>query len=105
MARKPRVHTGGQGRLARSAATPAAITETDPMTRYRISQGGEPVAIVTSLDLAQGIARGQARGYFSVDELQVDPLVAAGEAAVRRRAIRHRTGRKPGTQSDRNIEQ
>ena len=27
------------------------------MTRYRISQGGEPVAIVSSLDLVRGIAR------------------------------------------------
>ena len=56
------------------------------MTRYRISQGGEPVAIVTSLDLARGIARGQPPGYYSVDELQVGPPVAAGQAAVRRRA-------------------
>jgi hypothetical protein len=75
------------------------------MTRYRISEGGEPFAIVTSLDLARGIARGQPRGYFSVDELQVDPPVAAGPAAVRRRAIRHCDGREPGTQSARKIEQ
>jgi hypothetical protein len=75
------------------------------MTRYRISRGGEPVAIVTSLDLARGIARGQPPGYYSVDELQVDPTAAAGQAAVRRRAIRHRDGRKPGTRSARKIEQ
>ena len=75
------------------------------MTRYRISQGGEPVAIVTSLDLLRGIARGQPPGYYSVDELQVGPPVAAGQAAVRRRAIRHRDGRKPGTRSGRKIEQ
>jgi hypothetical protein len=75
------------------------------MTRYRISQGGEPVAIVTSLDLARGIARGQPPGYYSVDELQVDPTVAAGQAAVQRRAIRHRNGRKPGTRTGRKIEQ
>ena len=75
------------------------------MTRYRISQGGEPVAIVTSLDLARGIARGQPPGYYSVDELPVDPTVAAGPAAVRRRAIRRRDGRKPGTRSGRKIEQ
>ena len=74
------------------------------MTRYRISQGGEPVAIVTSLDLARGIARGQPPGYYSVDELQVDLPVAAGQA-VRRRAIRHCDGRKPGIQSGRKIEQ
>jgi hypothetical protein len=74
------------------------------MTRYRISRGGEPVAIVTSLDLARVIARGQPPGYYSVDELQVDPTVAAGQAAVRRRAIRHRDGRKPGTRSGRKIE-
>jgi len=75
------------------------------MTRYRISQGGEPVAIVTSLDLARGIARGQPPGYYSVDELQVAPPVAAGQAAVRRRAIRHRDDRKPVTPSGRKIEQ
>ena len=75
------------------------------MTRYRISQGGQPVAIVTSLDLARGIARGQPLGYYSVDELQVGPPVAAGQAAVRRRAIRHRDGRKPVTPSGRKIEQ
>ena len=69
------------------------------MSRYRISRGGEPVAIVTSLDLARGITRGQPPGYYSVDELQVGPPVAAGNAAVRRRAIRHGNGRKPGTQS------
>ena len=75
------------------------------MTRYRISRGGEPVAIVASLDLARGIARRQPPGYYSVDELPVDPTVAAGQAAVRRRAIRHRDGRKPGTRSGRKIEQ
>ena len=75
------------------------------MTRYRISQGGEPVAIVTSLDLARGIARGQPPGYYSVDELQVGPPVAAGQAAVRRRAIRHCDGRKPVTPSSPKIEQ
>ena len=48
------------------------------MTRFRISQGGEPVAIVTSLELVWGIARGQPPGYYSVDELQVGPPVAAG---------------------------
>lgn len=74
------------------------------MTRYRISRGGEPVAIVTSLDLARGIARGQPPGYYSVDELQVDPTGAAGQAAVRRRAIRHRDGRKPGPRSGRESE-
>ena len=75
------------------------------MTRYRISQDGEPVAIVTSLDLARGIARGQPAGYYSVDELQVDPPVAAGRVAVRRQAIRHRDGRRPGIQSGRKIRQ
>ena len=75
------------------------------MTRYRISQGGEPVAIVTSLDLARGIARGQPKGYYSVDELPVAPPVAAGHAAVRRRTIRHCDGRKPGPRSGRQIEQ
>jgi hypothetical protein len=75
------------------------------MTRYRISQGGEPVAIVTSLNLAWGIARGQPPGYYSVDQIQVNPPVAAGRAAVRRRAIRHRDGRKPGPRSGRMIEQ
>ena len=74
------------------------------MTRYRISQGGEPVAIVTSLDLTRGIARGQPPGYYSVDELQVDLPVASGQA-VRRRAIRHCDGRNPGIQSGRKIEQ
>jgi hypothetical protein len=74
------------------------------MTVYRISQGGEPVAIVSSLDLARGIARGQPRGYYSVDELQVDPPVAAGQAAVRRGAIRHCDGRTRGTQLGRKIE-
>ena len=75
------------------------------MTRYRISQGGEPVAVVTSLELARALARGEPPGYYSVDELQANPPVAAGQAAVRRRAIRHRDGRKPVTPSGRKIEQ
>jgi hypothetical protein len=75
------------------------------MTRFRISQEGELVAIVTSLDLAWGIARGQPPGYYSVDELQVGPPEAAGQAASRRQAIRHRDGRKRGTRSGRKIEQ
>jgi hypothetical protein len=75
------------------------------MTRYRISQDGEPVAIVSSLDLARGIVRGQPPGYYSVDELPVDPPVAAGRAAVRRRVIRHCGSLKPGTRSGRKIEQ
>jgi hypothetical protein len=75
------------------------------MTRYRITQGGEPVAIVTSLDLARRIARGQPPGYYTVDELEVGLPVATGQAAVRTRAIRHCDGRKSGTRSDRTIEQ
>jgi hypothetical protein len=74
------------------------------MTRYRISRGGEPVAIVTSLALARGIARGQPSGYYSVDEFQVGATVATGQAAVRRRAIRHRDDHRPGTRSGRAIE-
>jgi hypothetical protein len=75
------------------------------MTRYRISEGGQPVAIVSSLDLARGIARGQPPGYYSVDELEVGLPVAAGQAAVRRPAIRRCDSRKPSAQSGRKIEQ
>jgi hypothetical protein len=74
------------------------------MTRYRISEGGELVAIVTSLGLARAIARGQPPGHYSVEELQMDSPVAAGRASVRRRAIRHSHGRKPGPPSGREIE-
>ena len=72
------------------------------MTRYRISQDGEPVAIVASLDLARGLARGQPPGHYAVDELQ-GGSTRRDRAAARRRAIRHLDGRKPSTQSDRKI--
>ena len=75
------------------------------MTCYRISHGNESIAIVTSLGMARAITRGQSPGYYRVCELQVNPPVAVGQAAVRRRAIRHCDGRKPGIQSGRKIEQ
>jgi hypothetical protein len=80
-----------------------AATEPDSMTRYRISQGGEPVAIVASLDLAQGLARGQPTGYYLVDELPVDPPVAAGRPAARQRPIGPSGGGEHGTLSGRKI--
>jgi hypothetical protein len=39
-------------------------------TLPRISQGGEPVAIVSSLVLARGIVRGQPPGDYSVDPIR-----------------------------------
>lgn len=42
-----------------------------PMTCYQISQGGEPVAFVAGLGMAEEIVRCQAPGHYSVEAVQV----------------------------------
>lgn len=42
------------------------------MMCYQISQGGEPVAFVARLSMAEEIVRCQAPGHYSVEAVQVD---------------------------------
>ncbi len=42
------------------------------MTCYQISEGGEPVAFVARMAMAQGIIQCQPPGHYVVDEVYVD---------------------------------
>ncbi len=42
------------------------------MTCYQISQGGEPVAFVAGLGMAEEIVRCQSPGHYSVEAVQVN---------------------------------
>ena len=46
------------------------------MTCYRISHGGEPVALVASLGLARKIACCQPPGYYRLDRVRVGRPIA-----------------------------
>jgi hypothetical protein len=63
------------------------------MTWYQIREGGEPVALVASIDLAREIVSCQSPGYYSVDEIQDDPLDSEPRARARRRPTPHPDGR------------
>ena len=57
------------------------------MTCYLVREGGEPVALVASIDLAREIVCSQPPGYYIVDEIQADPLDSGpqrGRGGVRR---------------------
>ena len=63
------------------------------MTYYLVRDGGEPVALVASIDLAHEIVFSQPPGYYIVDEIQADPLDSGRGARAGRRSTRHPDGR------------
>ena len=65
------------------------------MTCYLVREGGEPVALVASIDLAREIEFSQPPGYYIVDEIEADPLDSGLRARTGRRPTRHPDGR-PG---------
>jgi hypothetical protein len=44
------------------------------MTYYLVRQGGEPVALVASIDLAREIVFSQPPAYYVVDKIQANPV-------------------------------
>ena len=76
------------------------------MTCYLVREGGEPVALVASNDLAREIVFCQPPGYYIVDEIQADPLDSGPGARAGRRSTRHPDGRHgdgPRVRSGRTI--
>ena len=76
------------------------------MTYYLVREGGEPVALVASIDLAREIVFAQPPGYYIVDEIQADPLDSGPRARAGRRSTRHPDGRRgdgPRVRSGRTI--
>jgi len=64
------------------------------MTCYLVREGGEPVALVASIDLAREIVSCQPPGYYIVDEIQGEPLDSEPRARAGRRSTRHPDGRR-----------
>ena len=62
------------------------------MTYYLVREGGEPVALVASIDLAREIVFCQPPGYYIVDEIQADPLDSGPGARAGRSSTRHPAG-------------
>jgi hypothetical protein len=58
------------------------------MTCYLVRDGGEPVALVASIDLAREVVFSQPPGNYIVDEFQADPLDSSPEARTERRSTR-----------------
>jgi hypothetical protein len=76
------------------------------MICYLVREGGEPVALVASIDLAREIVFSQPPGYYIVDEIQADPLDSGPRARAGRRSTRHPDGRRgdgPRVRSGRTI--
>ncbi len=59
------------------------------MTCYQVSQGGELIALVTTLGLAQAIEHCQPPGYYRVDLIQVEPPIAKRHPLNRKHRIAH----------------
>jgi hypothetical protein len=76
------------------------------MTGYLVREGGEPVALVASFDLAREIVFSQPPGYYLVDEIQAEPLDSGPGARAGRRSTRQPAGRHgdvPRARSGRTI--
>jgi hypothetical protein len=65
------------------------------MTCYQISQGGELIALVTTLGLAQAIENCQPPGCYQVDEIQVQPPFVKRHPLGRKHRIAHSERRSP----------
>ena len=63
------------------------------MTGYIVREGGQPVALVASIDLAREIVFSQPPGYYIVEEIQTEPLDSGPGARAGRRSTRHPDGR------------
>jgi hypothetical protein len=63
------------------------------MTFYLVRDGGEPVALVASIDLAREIVFSQPPGSCIVDEIQADPRETGPRSRAGRRSTRHPDGR------------
>jgi len=82
------------------------------MTCYMISQGGEPVALVTDIDMARAIAQCQPWGEYLVEPIEVgDPIsrrpsrartssLAQRPARARRQPKEQPAGWNPGIPAD-----
>ena len=66
------------------------------MTCYLVREGGEPVALVASIDLARELVFSQPPGDYIVDEIQAEPLNSGPEGRAARRSTRHPDGRHGG---------
>jgi hypothetical protein len=64
------------------------------MTCYLVREDGEPLALVTSIDLACKIGFSLPPGYYIVYEIQVDPLAFGSRRRAERRSTRHADGRQ-----------
>jgi hypothetical protein len=76
------------------------------MTCYLVRQGGEPAALVASIDLARELVFSQPPGYYIVEEIQAEPLDSGPGARAGRRSTRHPDGRHgagPPVRSGRTI--
>jgi hypothetical protein len=62
------------------------------MTGYLVREGGEPVALVASIDLARELVCSQPPGYYLVDAIQADPLDSGPGARAGRSSTRHPAG-------------
>ena len=65
------------------------------MTYYLVREGGEPVALVASIDLAREIVSSQPPGHYIVDEIHGAPLDSEPRARAGRRSTCNPDGR-PG---------
>jgi hypothetical protein len=76
------------------------------MTCYLVREGGEPVALVTSIDLALELLSCQPPGHYIVEEIQAETLDSGPGARAGRRSTRHPDGRHgddPRVRSGRTI--
>jgi hypothetical protein len=76
------------------------------MNCYLVREGGEPVALVASIDLARELVFSQPQGYYIVDEIQAEPLDSRPGARAGRRSTRDPDGRHrdgPRVRSGRTI--
>ena len=63
-----------------------------PMTWHLVREHGEPFALVASIDLACEIVFSRPPGYYTVYEIQVDPLRLRTQSAGGWRSTRHADG-------------
>jgi hypothetical protein len=62
------------------------------MRCYLISRGGEPLALVTQLSMAQAIAGCQPSGYYLLEEVDIPELFSGRVGRQRKSAIGHQGG-------------
>ena len=60
------------------------------MTCYEISQGGEPMALVAEVAVAEAIVRCQPPGYYRVEAIEVGEPISRRMLRARRPSLGHR---------------